>query len=141
SGPAIVAGPPTDPAQRSVKPVLSRVRRARRGAWPIVVSTETPWPPSHRRPRHHRPAARRTYSQARWSMPLVFVHGVSVRAGPSYERQTRFRNAAFRRHVLDDPDTEIVNPYWGDIGAKAAWGHASLPGEPVLVLDALGPQA
>ncbi len=74
-------------------------------------------------------------------MPLVFVHGVSVRAGPSYERQTRFRNAAFRRHVLDDPDTEIVNPYWGDIGAKAAWGHASLPGEPVLVLDALGPQA
>src|SRR5690606_7314900 len=54
---------------------------------------------------------------------------------------TRFRNAAFRRHVLNDPDTEIVNPYWGDIGAKAAWDHASLPGEPVLVLDALGPQA
>ena len=73
-------------------------------------------------------------------MPLVFVHGVSVRAGPSYERQMRFRNAAFRRHVLPDPDTEIVNPYWGDIGAKAAWDHASLPGEPVLVLDALGPQ-
>ena len=74
-------------------------------------------------------------------MPLVFVHGVSVRAGPSYERQMRFRNAAFRRHVLPKADTEIVNPYWGDIGAKAAWDHASLPGEPVLVLDALGPQA
>jgi len=74
-------------------------------------------------------------------MPLVFVHGVSVRAGASYERQLRFRNAAFRRHVLPDPDTEILSPYWGDIGASAAWGHASLPGEPVLVLDALGPQA
>jgi hypothetical protein len=73
-------------------------------------------------------------------MPLVFVHGVSVRAGPSYDRQTRFRNAAFRRHVMPKRDALILNPYWGDIGAKAAWDHASLPGEPVLVLDALGPQ-
>lgn len=73
-------------------------------------------------------------------MPLVFVHGVSVRAGPSYERQMRFRDAAFRRHVLPRQDTRILNPYWGDVGAKAAWNHASLPGDPVLVLDALGPQ-
>src|SRR5690606_33182781 len=74
------------------------------------------------------------------TMPLVFVHGVSVRAGPSYERQMRFRDAAFRRHVLPRQDTEILNPYWGDVGAKAAWNHASLPGDPLLVLDALGPQ-
>ncbi len=74
-------------------------------------------------------------------MPLVFVHGVSVRAGASYDRQLRFRNAAFKRHVLANVGTQIFNPYWGDIGAKAAWNHASLPGDPVLVLDALGPQA
>ncbi len=73
-------------------------------------------------------------------MPLVFVHGVSVRAGPSYERQQRFRDAAFRRHVLPRQDTPIHNPYWGDVGAKAAWNHASLPGDPLLVLEALGPQ-
>ncbi len=73
-------------------------------------------------------------------MPLVFVHGVSVRAGESYDRQLEFRNAAFRRHVLPDPAASIYNPYWGAAGAKAAWHHASLPGEPVLRLDALGPQ-
>ncbi len=73
-------------------------------------------------------------------MPLVFVHGVSVRAGPSYERQERFRDAAFRRHVLPRQDTKVHNPYWGDVGAKAAWNHASLPGDPLLVLEALGPQ-
>lgn len=73
-------------------------------------------------------------------MPLVFVHGVSVRAGDSYDRQLEFRNAAFRRHVLPNPAASIYNPYWGAAGAKAAWHHASLPGEPVLRLDALGPQ-
>lgn len=73
-------------------------------------------------------------------MPLVFVHGVSVRAGASYDRQLGFRDEAFRRHVLGDPDALILNPYWGDLGASAAWNHASLPGERLLVLDALGPQ-
>lgn len=73
-------------------------------------------------------------------MPLVFVHGVSVRAGDSYDRQLEFRNAAFRRNVLPDPTASIYSPYWGGGGAKAAWHHASLPGEPVLRLDALGPQ-
>ena len=73
-------------------------------------------------------------------MPLVFVHGVSVRAGDSYDRQLEFRNAAFRRHVTPNPAASIYSPFWGAAGARAAWHHASLPGEPVLRLDALGPQ-
>lgn len=73
-------------------------------------------------------------------MPLVFVHGVSVRAGESYDRQLEFRDESFRRHVLGRADVAVLNPYWGDLGASAAWEHASLPGERLLMLDALGSQ-
>ena len=73
-------------------------------------------------------------------MPLVFVHGVSVRAGESYDRQLEFRDEAFRQHVLRNPTAVVHNPYWGDLGASAAWNHASLPGERLLMLDALSNQ-
>lgn len=73
-------------------------------------------------------------------MPLVFVHGVSVRAGASYDRQLEFRDESLKRHVLRRTDATILNPYWGDLGAAAAWEHASLPGERLLVLGALGQQ-
>ena len=73
-------------------------------------------------------------------MPLVFVHGVSVRAGESYDRQLEFRDESFRRHVLKRADVAVLNPYWGDLGATAAWEHASLPGERLLMLEALGSQ-
>src|SRR5690242_13899009 len=65
-------------------------------------------------------------------MPLVFVHGVRVRAGPDYAKDVVARDALFRRFALSAFATDprkvlILNPYWGDLGAKFFWDHASLP--------------
>jgi hypothetical protein len=75
-------------------------------------------------------------------MPLVFVHGVSVRDDPVYYCNTAARDALFRRFVLDrivtDPgNAKIFNPYWGRYGATFAWDHASLPRSDV---ESLGPE-
>lgn len=67
-------------------------------------------------------------------MPLVFVHGVSNRDSPAY-RENRFaRDAFFRSHVLPSLGVNadkilILDPYWGDAGAKFRWNNASLPQE------------
>ncbi len=63
-------------------------------------------------------------------MPLVFIHGVSVRKGKQYDDNLEFRNASFLSFILkglvDNPNVEkIFNPYWG--GNRFAWNHASLP--------------
>jgi hypothetical protein len=63
-------------------------------------------------------------------MPLVFIHGVSVRKGEQYDDNLKFRNANFFNFILkeliDNPKIEnIFNPYWG--GNRFAWNHASLP--------------
>lgn len=75
-------------------------------------------------------------------MPLVFVHGVGAREGPGFEESVAARDAFFRRFMLaralpDPSAVTISNPYWGGHGARPAWGHASLPGDPV---EALGPE-
>lgn len=66
-------------------------------------------------------------------MPLVFVHGVSVRQDDSYEKNVKARNSLFRRFALgsistNPSQTTILNPYWGDLGANFYWEYASLPG-------------
>jgi hypothetical protein len=39
-------------------------------------------------------------------MPLVFVHGVNVRASSSFYEEVEVRNAFFRRFVLDSIATD-----------------------------------
>ena len=72
-------------------------------------------------------------------MPLVFVHGVSVRRSGDYDKVVSRRDSLFRRFALKllVPDWEkfdIINPYWGGDAAQFRWQHASLPtgGEEVL---------
>lgn len=65
-------------------------------------------------------------------MPIVFVHGVNVRRDATYQRNIDQRNAFLRQYALtgfvEEPShVEIFNPYWGDLAAKLAWNHASLP--------------
>lgn len=65
-------------------------------------------------------------------MPLVFVHGVTVRDSPTYRAEVRARDAYFQRFVLaglltDSKSATILNPLWGDHGARFRWDHASLP--------------
>lgn len=65
-------------------------------------------------------------------MPLLFVHGVFVRRDSDYEVASGQRNALFRRLTLSQiscQDTEIHNPYWGDLGANPRWNHGSLPAD------------
>lgn len=75
-------------------------------------------------------------------MPLVFVHGVSVREGPEYAQRVQSRDALFKKYVLRNltpsPDKVLLlNPYWGDAAARFAWGNASLPGH---ALERFGPE-
>lgn len=75
-------------------------------------------------------------------MPLVFVHGVTTRSGPDYDKEVLIRNAFFRRFALtalapESADVEIFNTYWGDAGANFLWNHASLPKE--AGLETFGP--
>ena len=67
-------------------------------------------------------------------MPIVFVHGVNTRKGPSYDTGTRVTEAFFRKHLsgaviggrpLAAPATTF--PYWGDLGMTFAFDMASLP--------------
>jgi hypothetical protein len=68
-------------------------------------------------------------------MPLVFVHGVSVRfEDPSNDPLVKARTALFRKFALEtlvtDPTKSLVlNPYWGKEAAKFPWNHAGLPTE------------
>ncbi|MEU7869988.1 hypothetical protein [Dactylosporangium sp. NPDC049140] len=66
-------------------------------------------------------------------MALVFVHGIGNRSGAAYDRKVAFRDALFRRFLLDRAFPEltgspILNPVWGGLGARLAWDHASAPG-------------
>jgi hypothetical protein len=60
------------------------------------------------------------------------VHGVGVRATPALQRNVAVRDALFRRCLLpavvsDPAATQILNPLWGQHGAKLRWDHRSLP--------------
>lgn len=67
-------------------------------------------------------------------MPLVFVHGVNTRADAAYEKDNKTRDALFRQFALqavkaNPARATILNPYWGDLGVRFYWEHASLPGK------------
>ena len=65
-------------------------------------------------------------------MPLVFVHGVSVRESQDYEQSEKVRDGLFRNIALtgiaDNPGQVVIeNPYWGQYAAALAFKNASLP--------------
>lgn len=65
-------------------------------------------------------------------MPIVFVHGVNNRNGAAYQGTESSRNAFLREIVapalgLPPKDVLLSSPYWGDSGARFAWGMAVLP--------------
>jgi len=78
-------------------------------------------------------------------MPLVFIHGVSVRNDdPSFEQTGRTRRKLMTRLLLEPlakaqqrPGVmSIVEPYWGDVAAEFAWNMETLP--TVRLLESFG---
>lgn len=59
-------------------------------------------------------------------MPVVFVHGVTVREGEENRRLTAVRDGFFAE-ILGVPKGAIFNPLWGDHAAKFHWKLRSLP--------------
>jgi hypothetical protein len=74
-------------------------------------------------------------------MPLVFVHGLTVRKGEGYEAAERDRNRLFQGIALTgistDPKPTLLSPYWGDHAAKFPFNHGYLPSKGV---ESLGPE-
>ncbi|HET7398264.1 MAG TPA: hypothetical protein VFJ94_07055 [Intrasporangium sp.] len=84
-------------------------------------------------------------------MPIVYIHGVAVRDDPTPVARALKRlrevpwpviRANLREHVApvlsDDPEgVPIRRAYWGDLGARFAWGGRSLISQPVDA-EALG---
>lgn len=72
-------------------------------------------------------------------MPVVFVHGVSVRREHDYYGPSeKTRDAMFRQLTLpliaqgiNPAAVAISNPYWGGQAATFAWNRASLPQQAV----------
>lgn len=79
-------------------------------------------------------------------MPFIFIHGVNTRKGDRYSKNLSTRDELIRRLILKPladkyqtfEEIEIVNPYWGDYGARFSWNLASLP--KVSTLEHLGAQ-
>lgn len=75
-------------------------------------------------------------------MPLIFVHGVNNRVGPSYEAgrlatekflQTYLGGAVINGKTLPVAPS-IAFPYWGGLATTFAWNMASLPSGPIQAL-------
>ncbi len=75
-------------------------------------------------------------------MPIVFVHGVANRRDAGYDQTFASIERFLQRYVApaisDTPDdVEIIDSYWGDLGATFAWDRASRPASPLL---GMGPE-
>jgi hypothetical protein len=78
-------------------------------------------------------------------MPFVFIHGVNTRTSDDdYQKNIAARNKLIRVRLLDPlarsdkrfTNMRILNPYWGDDGARFRWGLASVPD--VSVVEHMG---
>lgn len=76
-------------------------------------------------------------------MPVIFVHGVNNRLGPSYDAGVKVKSAYLKTCLAGTTINgksfgqvgESAFPYWGDLATTFAWNMASLPsGE----MEALG---
>jgi hypothetical protein len=64
---------------------------------------------------------------------LVFVHGVAVRKEPNptlYAQGVADRQRSFRDYCLAGEQVTFFDPYWGEFGARADSGFASIPRGP-----------
>jgi hypothetical protein len=76
-------------------------------------------------------------------MPIVFVHGVATRDDDEVKYQERWKQIEtyLRRYIAPEisshPDqVDIIDAYWGDIGARFAWNGDSRPRTPLLGMGA-----
>lgn len=68
-------------------------------------------------------------------MPIVFVHGVNNRLGPSYDARSKVTAKFVAKHLANAPigglalpaDPQVSFPYWGDLATTFAWNMGSLP--------------
>lgn len=66
-------------------------------------------------------------------MPLIFIHGVSVREGARYEKEVAFRDRNFIDIFFRElgrpsiPPEHIINLYWGDVAATISPDNPFLP--------------
>ncbi len=66
-------------------------------------------------------------------MPLIFIHGVSVREGSRYEKEVAFRDRNFIDIFYRElgrpsiPPEHIINLYWGDVAATISPDNPFLP--------------
>jgi hypothetical protein len=75
-------------------------------------------------------------------MPIVFVHGVATRDDKDkYPQRWKQIETYLARYIAPEisssPDqVKIVDAYWGDVGARFAWGGGSRPLTPLLGMGA-----
>lgn len=68
-------------------------------------------------------------------MPIVFVHGVSVRDDKGWEQLEILLRRYIAPLIADDAaGVTISRCYWGDFGAKFRFGGASIPNSPIMHL-------
>lgn len=68
-------------------------------------------------------------------MPIVFVHGVSVRDDKGWEQLEILLRRYIAPLISDDAaGVTISRCYWGDFGAKFRFGGASIPNSPIMHL-------
>ena len=64
-------------------------------------------------------------------MPIVYVHGVSVRMEHDYYAPSEKTRESLMRSILlpgfAPANSKIFNPYWGNLAASLAWDGKSLP--------------
>jgi hypothetical protein len=68
---------------------------------------------------------------------IVFVHGVAVRKQPNpaqYDRGVSERHRNFQDYCLGGEPVTFFDPYWGEFGARADSGFASIPRGPGVAL-------
>jgi len=78
-------------------------------------------------------------------MPFVFIHGVNTRVGDDdYHKNIAARDKLIETRLLGPlarsderfANIRIINPYWGDEGARFRWNLASVP--EVSVIEHMG---
>ncbi len=68
-------------------------------------------------------------------MPIVFVHGVSVRDDKGWEQLEILLRRYIAPLISDDAaGVTISRCYWGEFGAKFRFGGASIPNSPIMHL-------
>src|SRR3712207_6321202 len=58
---------------------------------------------------------------------LVFIHGVSTRSGPAYDKARSNFDTLIEKVAFKDRQVTIRHPVWGDLVPERAWDGASFP--------------